>query len=97
MTSSSASRTRGSTLPHDEYACYGSPRHCSGCGEDEDLEPCYLRCFECGHIFPTAEDLLANHNQVIAEMNKYYHWEPPMAYDTDVDRVFCCPVCIHDF
>jgi len=96
-------------MPHDEYACYGSPRHCSGCGEDEPLEPCYLRCFECGHIFNTAEDLLREHNAIIDSLNRQYphagcpvcdeNWDlaTPVPHETDASQVWTCPVCIHDF
>lgn len=68
-------------------------------------------CGECGHVFLSSEDLLRDHNVVLREINlsgligKY---PPPGNYsvgkgfvplkmETDVNRVYSCPHCIHDF
>src|SRR5712671_4807396 len=52
--------------PHDAFTCYGSRNHCYGCDADEPDEPCYRACFECRHVWRTAEDLLAAHNEHLA-------------------------------
>lgn len=51
-------------------------------------EDVFIVCLECGHAF-TAEALLAGHNEHLAE----FGGKP----ETDPDKVFACPECIHDF
>lgn len=48
----------------------------------------YVVCGECGHVFVTASELLDDFNAA----------RPPGApQETDVSRIFFCPLCVHDF
>lgn len=58
-------------------------------GVDELCVPGYRWCMECGHTFATAAELLAGHNEHLA----VYGIEP----ETDAAKVFCCPLCLHDW
>lgn len=75
--------------PHPADACYGSRLHCWSHDIDEPDSPCYRACFECKHVFRTAAQLLAGHNEHLA----VYGCEP----ETDAGNVWTCPLCIHDF
>ena len=77
------------TAEHPIEECYGSRLHCWSCNLDETDAPAYRACLECKHVFRTAEELLAGHNEHLAE----FGGEP----ETDPAKVFCCPLCIHDF
>lgn len=56
----------------------------------EPIPPTYYRiCPECWHVFVTSEELLKAHNEILAELL--------MSPETDVEQVFICPVCTHDF
>lgn len=92
-------------MQHMPETCYGSKLHCYSHNEDEPDNPCYRACFECRHVFPTAEDLLREHNEIIADLNKYvvpggdslWVLTEPMPPETDPLQVFTCPHCVHDF
>lgn len=99
------------TTPHPPEACYGSHLHCYWHDVDEPAEMVYRVCGECKHAFVTADELLAEHNRVLAEiherevamiaeaygMAELWGTPAPMTPETDVTQVFCCPFCIHDF
>lgn len=76
------------TTEHDPMACMGSLNHCYWHNVDEPGEP-FKVCFECRHGFMTPAELLAGHNEHLAEFG-----QPP---ETDPQQVFCCPMCTHDF
>lgn len=66
--------------------------------------PAYRVCFECGHLFPTAEALLADHAAVVERLNAELPpppwdpaWHAPAVAETDPERVYACPHCAHDF
>ena len=46
-------------------------------------------CPECFHVFVEPEELLTEHNKRCEEVGA-----PP---ETDVNQVFICPMCTHDF
>lgn len=55
----------------------------------EDCTHAYMSCFECGHTFKTAEDLLDDRNSVMGQID-----------GTSLDKpegVVTCPHCVHDF
>jgi hypothetical protein len=92
------------TVKHPIEACYGSITHCFSHDVDEAARG-YRICFECQHTFATADDLLAEHNRVLAELNQAVNpqgdpmWEftEPIPPETEAEYVLCCPFCIHDF
>jgi hypothetical protein len=58
----------------------------------------YRTCFECGHVYPTAADLLAAHVALVTQINRETSPDNPlMVAQTDPDRVDVCPACAHDF
>lgn len=64
--------------------------HCYSHGIDEPDEPCFLYCYECGHVFPTEQALIDDDNAVWVGMG-----EP--APNRSPDEISCCPHCVHDF
>lgn len=54
---------------------------------EERIEP-YRDCFECGHVYNSAEELIDAYNS-----------EKPddIAEVSDVDLISFCPFCIHDW
>ena len=76
------------TVQHDPSEACGD-QHCYTHHVDEPSEPAYRFCYECGHVWRTAAELLAEHNRQLAVYGR-----PP---ETDVNQVFCCPLCIHDW
>lgn len=78
------------TSPHAIEECYGSHLHCFSHDVDETWDDtCHRACYECKHVFRTAVELLAGHNEHLAA----YGEEP----EADAAKVFSCPHCIHDF
>jgi hypothetical protein len=76
------------TAPHPPETCYGSALHCYWHNVDEPGDA-YRVCFECKHAYLSAADLLAAHNAVLAGMG--------LEGESDVERVYCCPVCTHSW
>jgi hypothetical protein len=76
------------TTRHPVEACYGSMHHCYSHEVDEPFTGVRW-CFECRHMFATAEELLAGHNRQLAGFGM-----PP---ETDVGQVHDCPWCLHAF
>lgn len=77
------------TAEHEPTACYGSQIHCFWHNVDEPGRS-YRVCFECRHAFTTEAALLTEHNKQLARY-------PELVPETDVVRVFCCPLCLHDW
>ena len=75
---------------HDISTCMGSRLHCWSCDRDEPEVGAYRACLECGHVWRTADELLAAHNR---ELARY----PGNIPETDAARVSCCPLCIHNW
>jgi len=58
----------------------------------------FRRCLECGHVYPTAADLLAEHAALVATINRETSPDnPPMVALTDPEKIHACPACAHDF
>lgn len=74
--------------------CGGS--HCWSHAVDEDGTVAYRSCGECGHVWRTPADLLADvlalHEAVAAG-----NGEPVFPPPTDAGLVATCPLCCHDF
>lgn len=99
--------------PGDRGTINGIPATVLECGPVPDPEPdvqvvlttpAFLVCFECGHVFPSAEVLLAEHNaqgqrMVEAEENASdgMDFGFPFVPKTSADQVTFCPRCSHDF
>lgn len=76
--------------PSDE--CGG--RHCHSHGVDEPLigTPPYRVCFECNHVYNTADELFGAY---ISEMRRVTGIpNPPVVA---LDDIYFCPHCAHDF
>ena len=78
------------TEPHPIEECYGSKLHCWSHDVDEPDQPAYISCFECKHVYRSAEELVAEHNKHLDPA-----WNEPAV--TDPELVHCCPLCIHDW
>lgn len=73
------------TVPHAPSAeC--ATEHCHYHHIDEPGEGAYLVCLECGHVYATADDLLAAYREA---------WEP--APTVNADDAHTCPLCAHSF
>lgn len=95
--------------PHDAYDCY-SPSHCFSHNVDELCETTAyywpgagwpLRCFECRHMYLTADELIEVFNEELrlmdanAAANK---WEPCFSEPaSSTDEIEFCPFCLHDW
>lgn len=65
--------------------------------ETVDEEP-YMICFECKHVYNTPESLVIAYNEDITEeMIDACGHTPPIKTLEEVDTIFFCPHCIHDF
>ena len=73
---------------HGLEDCQAPGYHCYWHDVDEPGDA-YRVCFECHHAYLSAADLLAEHNKVLASLG--------MEPETDVEQVFCCPCCTHNF
>lgn len=75
-------------------------------GEEPIPENCYLVCGECGHAYPTAEDLMAADRAEVERINAallgcqaaldIVPWEPLVPHEHAEDITYC-PLCSHDF
>ena len=88
--------------PHPIHdACL--PVHCWEHDVDEIQTPTsYKRCFECKHVYQTAQDLIDAYNQVVAEMNadgarRYGAEHEPRPPRTSAEDIYFCQHCMHDF
>lgn len=62
--------------------------HCHSCDKDEPTEG-YRLCYECGHMYETATDLVKAHRLFV----RSYGGHPI----EDPERIIACPLCCHDF
>jgi hypothetical protein len=51
----------------------------------------YRICFECFHVFRTADELIAAHRAVLEQIGSTLNPR------TDPEAIFSCPECSHDF
>lgn len=66
---------------------------CYGCGQVHDYsQSYYLVCYECGHVWRTEEELVADHTALLAEMKAPIHPD-----DHRAEKIYICPQCTHDF
>lgn len=77
--------------------------YCYTCKKHEPLTPDYFEaCAECLHVFETEQDLVDAHNAMIRSMAVTHPGEkvnlterPP--YVKLGDKIYSCPLCLHDF
>lgn len=62
---------------------------CAIHGYEPIPEKYYMICGECYHCFVTAGELLALHNERGAEVG--------LPAETNLDYIYMCPLCTHDF
>lgn len=72
----------GPHIYEDADFCYSHSRI-------ERVESPFLICGECFHRFPTAEDLVHDYNYEMSDLEGFVPKE--------VDQIFHCPHCVHDF
>ena len=61
--------------------------------EEVDPDP-YRICIECGHVYNTPESLVIAYNEDQPELNI----DPVFIKTLDqVDSIWFCPICLHDF
>jgi hypothetical protein len=81
----------GLIIPHEPTdACHDS--HCYWHHVDEPADGAYRVCFECRHVYPTAEDLRAAFASEISPDLDDPAAEPPPA-----EQIYACPLCAHDW
>lgn len=93
--------------PQDEHCNTGDLDHCMSHGVDESEAGAYRICLECGHAFPSAAALLADHAALVERLNTTPTPPPlappsglfggPLVAETDPERIRFCPHCAHDF
>lgn len=71
--------------------------HCHAHAVDEPAEGAYRVCLECGHVFPAAADLLADHAALVEGLNVGAEAGELLTAKTDPERITVCPHCAHDF
>lgn len=87
--------------------CGAFPHWCAGCGQPENPDGAYRICGECGHVFPTGADLVAQDLDaqraglamaalVAIRDGGRGDLRPPRPSDSG-DEIRICPVCNHDF
>lgn len=63
----------------------------------------YRICFECGHMYRHAADIVNENAALIQSLNKEFDPEwygddyKAMIPEVDVDKIYSCPFCMHDF
>jgi hypothetical protein len=77
--------------PHEPSEACGDT-HCYWHHVDESDEGAYRVCFECKHVYRTAEDLRA---AFMAEVAPCYSAPPSEA--PAVEEIWGCPLCAHDW
>lgn len=76
-------------LECDDWKCFFH-------GTEPITKDTFRVCGECWHAW-TAEALLADHNAILDEIDKEHGPGNAGAHLTDPEKVFACPLCIHDF
>ena len=56
-----------------------------------------LSCYECGHVWPDDEALIADHNALMIELGEMVKTDEPMPLATTTEDIYSCPQCTHDF
>lgn len=75
---------------HDPFcAVHERPEHW-------DNESSYFSCFECGHVWQDAAELVADTQRLYDEISRDYPWQPPMPVPEAHD-ILICPLCSHSF
>lgn len=64
---------------------------------EEVPETAYRVCFECGHVYPTAEDLEKAYEERVAELKKRDNEGGFLMPLKKADEIFFCQFCLHDF
>lgn len=72
--------------------------HCSIHEKDEEMvaEP-YQVCFECGHVYNTAEELVAAYEEMVKELIKRDNEGGPFMPIKKAHEISFCQECMHDF
>lgn len=93
---------------HVELSKWGLD-YCWICHRYEDSLHAYKVCFECGHVYRSEQDLVDEHNKVLAEMDETVdvfsgYGDEPVRTDRYVrtpvelgETIWTCPMCCHDF
>jgi hypothetical protein len=67
-------------------------------GEEPIPHDVYRLCGECGHAYTTANDLLDAYNFETDVINGAMSmFDSPIPHETDVGRIYSCPLCTHDW
>lgn len=65
--------------------------------ETWDTKP-YVVCFECGHVYHTAQDLEAAYRHEVDWINENYGaYDPVPAAYKEATEIHFCQACMHDF
>jgi hypothetical protein len=73
------------------YARTFNSLHCWSHGVDEVTMPAFIICFECNHVYRTAEEL-----QLLYATNAPFHLPREQKF-LSVEQIHFCPLCMHDF
>ncbi len=80
---------------------FGPGRHCFfHPNERAPREGDYLVCFECGHVYETADDLRREEASALNDLNRFLELTPRHVVDpakVDLSTVHSCPLCTHDW
>lgn len=79
------------TEPHAIETCYGSVLHCISHDVDEACASPYRVCFECGHVYATAADLVTAHIDILSREG--------ISVNADIQAagIYSCVYCTHDW
>lgn len=73
----------------------------SWCCSHHVMEPvppnAYRVCFECGHVYPTAESLVEADRVLDAQIRESCDDFGPEPLPVPADEILSCPECLHDF
>lgn len=75
---------------HDYEWCYVH-------GYEPEIENPYKICGECFHIYPTAFDLVQDYNDENYKAWLAFDQGTPWIPTYDVDKIYFCAHCAHDF
>jgi heterodisulfide reductase subunit B len=65
--------------------------------DEEMVEEPYMVCFECGHVFNEAEDLVKAYEEMVEDLKKRDNEGGHFMPKYEAARIFFCPHCLHDF
>lgn len=71
---------------------------CYSCWRAEPIPPsgAYVTCFECGHVYETANDLLIAYNDMVEGLNSVMSSIGPINWAENAEGILLCPLCMHD-